>query len=348
MSTSATEQVSPNPVRESRPQRGGHTPQARALARRDLVGAYALPLLTLVIGAFFAIWPRTSDVFLTTANLNVLLGTQSVVAVVALGALVPLIAGQWDLSVGATAGLVAVLVAQSLTSGAGIATAALLGVAVGALIGTANAVITTKARVNAVICTLGVATIIDGVVNQRTHGVAVFADIPLAVVEFGTGTWLGLPRTVFAVVLLALAIYYLLEHTPYGRQLYALGSNPSAARLVGIRVTVVLSVAFVVAGTLSALGGMLQLARAGGADPNVGAGFTLPALAAAFLSAASIRPGKYNVGGTLVAILFLAVLNSGLNLAGTPPYVGRYVNGSALIIGVALAAWLGRKTSGAR
>ena len=76
---------------------------------------------------------------------------------------------------------------------------------------------------------------------------------------------------------------------------------------------------------------------------RVGESFTLPALAAAFLSAASIKPGKYNVGGTLVAIFFLATLNSGLSLAGAPPYVSRYVNGAALIIGVALASLVGRR-----
>ena len=308
----------------------------------ELVAAVALPLLTVAIGAFFTVWPKTSDLFLTSANINVLLGTQTVVAVIALGALIPLIAGQWDLSVGAIAGLVAILAAQGLASGMNVVLALGIGLAAGAFIGLVNAVITTGARVNAVITTLGTSTIIDGVVNQRTSGLAVFANIPLPVVEFGTGTWLGLPRTVFAVAVIAVLVYYLLDHTPYGRYLYAFGSNPSAAGLVGIRVRLILTASFVLAGALAAAGGLLQLARAGGADPSVGAGFTLPALAAAFLSAASVRPGKYNVGGALVAILFLAVLNNGLNLAGTPPFVSSYVNGSALILGVALAAWLGR------
>jgi ribose transport system permease protein len=79
------------------------------------------------------------------------------------------------------------------------------------------------------------------------------------------------------------------------------------------------------------------------ADPKVGDTFTLPALAAAFLSAAAMKPGKYNVAGTLVAIFFLGVLNNGLNLAGSPEYVTNYVNGAALIVGVALAVRLGRR-----
>jgi ribose transport system permease protein len=146
--------------------------------------------------------------------------------------------------------------------------------------------------------------------------------------------------------LVTLVTYYVVAHTPVGRYLYAVGSNRAGARLVGLRTRLLLGFAFAAAGALAGMAGVLQVARAGSADPGVGAGFTLPALAAAFLSAASIKPGRYNVGGTIVAIFFLAVLNSGLNLAGAAPYVANYVNGVALIVGVGLAAYLGRLRAG--
>jgi ribose transport system permease protein len=336
----------PEPVPSTAPRRLTGQ-RLRAWSGRYLE-AYALLLLTIAVAIFFGVWSKTSGTFLTSANIQVLLGTQTVVAVVALGALVPLIAGEWDLSVGAVAGLSAVSVAQLMSHGNSVVVALLGGLGIGLAVGLLNALITTRLRVNAVITTLGVATIIAGIVNQRTHGLAVVSNIPAAVTNFGTGTWFGLPRTVFAVALIAGVIYYLFEYTPFGRYLYALGSNPSAATLVGIRVRFVLASSFVLAGVLSAAGGFLQVARSGGADPNVGTGLTLPALAAAFLSAASIKPGKFNVGGTIVALLFLAVLNSGLNLAGAPPYVNSYVNGAALIVGVALAAWLGRRHGASR
>jgi ribose transport system permease protein len=145
------------------------------------------------------------------------------------------------------------------------------------------------------------------------------------------------------MLILAVAVYYLLSHTPYGRYLYAFGSNREASRLVGIRTKLTLGLTFVIAGALCGLAGVLQVSRAGSADPKLGETFTLPALAAAFLSAAAIRPGRYNVWGTLVAIFFLAVLNNGLNLAGAQPYVANYVNGAALIVGVGLAVRLGRR-----
>src|SRR5205085_12684903 len=134
---------------------------------------------------------------------------------------------------------------------------------------------------------------------------------------------------------------HLLEHTPYGRYLYALGANATAARLVGLRTKVLTSSAFVVAGVLAAVGGILAVARAGGANPHLGDQLLLPAFAAAFLSAASIKPGRYNVLGLLVAVYFLAVINNGLNLMGAQPYVSSFVNGGALIIGVSMANYLG-------
>ena len=122
-----------------------------------------------------------------------------------------------------------------------------------------------------------------------------------------------------------------------------MGSNREAASLVGISILKVLFSSFVIAGLLAGMAGALQVARSGGGNPNVGEGLTLPALAAAFLSAASIKPGRYNVWGTLGAIFFLAILNNGLNLAGAPNYVSNYVNGTALIVGIGLAAILGRR-----
>lgn len=312
----------------------------------EIIEAYALIILLLIAGIFFTLYPATADTFPTLANLRILVGNQAVIAIVALAALIPLVANQWDLSVGAIAGLVAVLTASFMSAGTHIVLAMAVGLAVGAVTGFANALIITRGRVNAVIATLGMSTILAGVITQKTGGMAVVGNIPLSVTDFGSGNWFGVPRTAFALAAVAIAVYYVLEYTPFGRYLYAMGSNPAASRLVGLRTRLVLGASFVIAGVLSAAAGIIQVARAGGADPRVGDAFTLPALAAAFLSAAAIRPGRYNVGGTLTAIFFLAVINNGLNLAGAPSYVSSYINGGALIVGVGLAAYLGRKRSG--
>lgn len=321
--------------------RGGRRSRAKPL--RHYLEAYALLGVLILVAIFFSVWPETADTFPTAANVQVLIGGNAVIAIVAIAALIPLVCFEFDLSVGAVAGLSAVFVASALSDGGGIIGAILIGVAIGLIVGVVNALLVTRLGVNAVITTLGTSIIVAGVINLKTHGIPVTGDIPTSFTDFGTQTTLGIPRIAYALAVVAIAAYYLLDHTPFGRQLYAMGSSRAAAKLVGIRIKLVLGVAFVVAGGLSGAAGVLQVARSGGADPRIGNNLLLPALAAAFLSAAAIRPGRYNVMGTLVAVYFLAVINNGLNLAGAEEYVTNFVNGAALIAGVGLAVRLGRR-----
>lgn len=308
---------------------------------RSYLEAYAFVVLLIGAFIFFSVWSKTSSTFLTSANLQVMLGSNTVIAITALAALVPLICNEWDLSIGGSAAMSSVFVAAFMTNGMNVWLALAIGVAIGVGVGIANALLITRMGVNAVITTLGTSIIITGIINLKTGGVTLAGNIPASVTNFGTLNWLGVPRTVYALALVALLVYYVVDHTPFGRYLYALGSNRAAAHLAGIRVKVIIGSTFVFAGALCGGAGVLEVARSGGANPNLANALLLPALAAAFLSAAAIRPGKYNVGGVLVAVYFLAVLNSGLNLAGAQPYVSNFVNGGALIIGVGLAARLG-------
>ena len=292
---------------------------------------------------FFSFYAPTRETFPSIANMQAILTGQAVIAVVALAALIPLIANEFDLSVGAAAGLSAVYSASALSAGASVPVGILVGVCVGASLGLVNGVLITRAGVNSVITTLGTATIAAGVIEMKTGGLPVVGEIPDSVTLFGSEITLGIPNLTFAMALVALAVFYLLVYTPWGRHLYAIGSNPVAARLVGLNVRRHVFLAFVAAGALAGLAGVMQVSYAGGAAPRIGEALTLPALAAAFLSAASIRPGRFNVGGVLVAIFFLATLNSGLDLAGAPPYVHQYVNGAALIAGVGLGSYFGRE-----
>ncbi len=324
--------------------------RGRGIDRAALLGLlqrYALLLLLVAFAVFFSLYPPTADTFLTSANLRILVANQTVPAIVALAALLPLVCNEFDLSVGAVTGLVAVFVASALSGTLGVQLgvppAILMGVAIGVVAGLANALLVTRAAVNGVITTLGTSTIVAGIVAQKTGGLAVVSDIPASLTSFGSSNVLGVPSVAWALLVIAAGVYVLLEHTPFGRQLYAVGSNLEAAKLVGLRVRLVIGASFTLAGALAGIAGAIYVARAGGADPSVGPSFTLSALAAAFLSAAAIRPGRFNVGGTIVAMFFLAVLNNGLDLAGAANYVSSYVNGVALIAGVALAVALARR-----
>jgi ribose transport system permease protein len=324
-----------------------NTPRRRDTSGRALefLESYALVICIGLFIVFFSVLPATSASFPTVANFQAIAGNQAVIAIVALAALIPLITNQFDLSVGATAGLSSVYAASLMANGTPTIVAILVGLAIGGAIGLVNGLIVTRGGVNAVIVTLGTATVIGGLISLKTNGESIVS-VPDSVINFGTGNTLGVPRPDWVLLAIAALVYYTLAHTPLGRYLYALGSNERAARLVGLPTRQTALASFVLAGLLAGAAGVLEVARAGGADPTVSTNFTLEGLTAAFLSAAAIRPGRFNVAGVIVAVAFLAVLNGGLNLAGAQPYVDDFVNGTALVVGVGLAAYLGRRRRG--
>ncbi|MBB4660767.1 ABC transporter permease [Conexibacter arvalis] len=339
-----------NGTTEADPMEAAGAPAARSGEARSgrsgfghTVEALTLALVTVALCVFFGVWGETSATFPTTANMEALLANQAVLGVATLAILVPLVCNQYDLSVGANLGLSAVLAAKVLSEGAPLPAAIAVALAVGALGGLVNGLVVTRGRVNAVVVTLGTALVMTGAVNGITGGQAIIQGIPSDLISFGSSQTLGVPNLFLVLVVLALLAWRVLEHMPIGRYLYALGSNEEAARLVGLRPQRLVLMSFVTAGLLAGAAGMLMVARTGGASPRVGETYTMPAFAAAFLSAAAIRPGRFNVFGAIVAIIFLAVLKSGLNLAGVQPYVSDIVNGVALVAGVALAAYLGRR-----
>lgn len=305
--------------------------------------AYALLVVLLVIALFFCFWSQTSSTFPTLDNLRILVASQAVIGVISLGLLLPLLCQEFDMSVGNIAALAAILVADFVSSGGNVVAALALTLLIGAAIGGINALIVTRLHVNGVITTLGMSTILAGVILKQTGGLAPTSNIPPVLTNFGTGLVGGIPIIFITLLIVAAVTYFVLSHTSLGRQIYAVGSNIEAAKLVGLRTDGLRAMTFVAGGVLCAIGGLLYVSRAGGASPNVGATFTLPAFAAAFLSAAAVRPGRFNVWGTIIAVYFLAVLNNGLNLAGVDPYVNQLVNGAALIVGVALATVLYRR-----
>lgn len=304
---------------------------------------YTLVVVLIAIILFFSFWPETSSTFPTAANLRILLSSQAVIGAIAMGVLITLLTKEFDLSVGMTAALTGVMVAQFATD-TGSAVASLgLALLIGLVVGGLNALIVTRLHVNGVIATLGMATILTGVILQQTGGLAVSADIPDLMSAFGTGSIAGVPIIFVALLVIAGLVYFVLNHTSFGRKIYAVGSNIEAAKLVGLRTDGLRAAAFVLGGVLCAVGGYLYVSRAGGASPNVGNSFLLPAFAAAFLSAASVKPGRFNVWGLIIAVYFLAVINNGLSLAGLPPFVNDWVNGIALIAGVSLSTFLYRR-----
>ncbi len=309
----------------------------------ELLERYGLLVLFAVVFIFFSVSPKTPQ-FLTTANITNILSSQVVLGIIAIATVLPLVAGHFDLSIGANAGFVTALSAGLMAkSHLPLAAAIGIGLAVGAGIGIVNGFLVAKLELNSIVATLGMSSIIAAGVQWYSKGETISAGVSQNWIDFGAGDWFGIPRVVFMLLAVALLAWYVLEHTPAGRYLFSVGVSDRAASLVGIPVQRLTFFSFVAAGILGAAAGLLLLAIQGGADPAIGPTFTLPAVAAVFLGATAIKPGRYNVWGTIAAVFFLAISVNGLTLLGAEAWVGNLYDGLALVIAVAVAKWANKR-----
>jgi len=311
---------------------------------------YSLPILLVISILIYSFWGGdVSATFNTAASWQNILSSQSVTGVLTLGILLTLVSGNFDLSIGNICGLSSVMTAAAYSHWhLPLVVGILIGIAIGAAVGGMNGFLSTTLHVDPFIITLGTASIILGFIDWYTHGQAIINGIPPSLVNFGREKMLGIPDIFWVLMAVALLIYYLLEHTPYGRSLHAIGSNRAAAKLVGIRVERTITSAFALTGAFAGVAGVLLLANTGSGNPTIGTTFTLAALASAFLGAVSFKVGQLNVAGTLVAIFFLGINITGLTYAGVANWINMVFTGLTLILAVALAAVLNKERKAKR
>jgi ribose transport system permease protein len=301
---------------------------------RELLRRYATVLLLVVLMVVFSL---LNDRFLTTTNLTNVLVTQAVIGCLALAALLPLIIGEFDLSLGYMVGFLAMLGAW-LAGHTDVAIAMIVAVLVAGLVGgLLNGVLTVSFKISSFIATLGVGILLSGGTLGLSDGQVLFTGVPQVLRSIGTDKLGGVTYAVWLVVVLAIVLFYVLEHTPLGRRWYAIGGSERVAFLAGVRTGRLKILAFAVSGLLVGIGALVQLGSTGSASPGFGVDLLLPAYAAAFLGVTTYRPGYYNVPGTLVAILVLAVGFNGLSLIGVPFWVQPLFNGAVLLVAVLAA-----------
>jgi ribose transport system permease protein len=205
-------------------------------------------------------------------------------------------------------------------------------------------VLVAKVKLNSFVATLGVGILVLGLTQWLTQDVTITGALPALFTDLGRNAVLGIPLP-FVYVLAATAVLWVaLEYTPWGRECYATGGNERAALLAGVRTERRTVQVFVFAALLAALSGGLSVMILGASSPTVGLGSLLPAFAGAFLGATSIRPGRFNAIGTLIAVYLVATGITGLQQEGAQPFVQQLFNGAALLIAVTLAR-LSRKTA---
>jgi ribose transport system permease protein len=302
-------------------------------------GLYVWAALILV----FALW--IPDLFLQVSTFKQVVTFQAIAAIVALGLIIPVASGAFDLTVAGTLTVSVCWTAWALANHHGVVVAAGGALILGIMVGLLNSVVVVKLKVDSFIGTLGMSSILIAVAYMITNSsqIVLSTEGYAPFFEFAREEIFGLPRSVYYAAAIAAFFWWVLEYTPGGRYLYAVGGNPVASRLAGVRVGRIVMLSFVASGLTSAFAGIVYLSTIGTATPDSGSGYLLPAFSAVFLGATQIRPGRVNVLGTLVAIFLLATGVTGLQLAGAPSYVTELFNGAALIIAVALAARTARR-----
>ena len=296
--------------------------------------------LALMIVIFSILSP---DAFPTLNNFVNVLNQASLATIIAGGLTLAVVVGELDLSVGYAASLHGVLVTGLIVHDKlPIALAIVIVLALGALIGVVNGLIVTKLRVNSVIATLGVGTIIVGVAFAYSSGVPIVAGVPEGFLQLSLGRWLfGIPNPIIIMAVVVVGLWVLVERTAIGQEIQAVGGNPIAARLAGINVDRIKIFGFVISAVCAALTGALLASRLGSGTTNAADSYLLTAFAAVFLGSATLRDGEFHVLGTFIGTLIIVFGFNGLNIFGAPTFSQYVFQGTILVVAVALSS-LGR------
>ncbi|NOI28738.1 ribose ABC transporter permease [Vibrio coralliilyticus] len=275
--------------------------------------------------------------FFTVDNILNILRQTSVNAIIAVGMTLVILTAGIDLSVGSVLALCGAFAASLIALEVPVLVAVPTALFAGAALGVISGIIIAKGKVQAFIATLVTMTLLRGVTMVYTDGRPIstgFTDTADAFAWFGTGYALGIPVPVWLMVIVFAAAWYLLNHTRFGRYVYALGGNESATRLSGINVDRVKIGVYAICGLLSALAGIIITSRLSSAQPTAGMGYELDAIAAVVLGGTSLMGGKGRIMGTLIGALIIGFLNNALNLLDVSSYYQMIAKAVVILLAV--------------
>jgi ribose transport system permease protein len=295
--------------------------------------------LALIVLVFAIASPRA---FGSVANLVNITQQMALLAIVAIGATLVMVLGEFDLSVSAVVSWGGISAVVLFGAGLGLPVTIALVLVSTILMGAVSGFLVARFAVPSFIATLAFGTVIGGFTFWISNGATLFSGIPPAFRDLGRGMVLGVPVPTLWLIGVALIFWLLLDQTEFGRRLYAIGGNREAARLVGLPVRRDMIVAFALCAGLSGLAGLLLTARLGSAHPTGGGGYLLQAYAAVFLGMTAFREGEPSVLGTLVGAAIIAVISNGLTILGVPSFLQDVMTG-AIILAAVLIRQFGRE-----
>lgn len=294
--------------------------------------------ITVLLVLLFIVFSAALPNFLSYNNLMLLLLNVAMLFVVSLGLTFVLLVGGFDLSIGALLGLSGFVLAFFFNNmGMPIMVAMALTVVAGGLIaGVTNGFLIGRLKLSFMIVTLGTMTLFNGLIKLVSKGQTKEIPSTFLVDSFSFGRIAGIPVPVWGSVVLFVLAWYVLKYTLFGRDIYAVGGNPTAAKLSGINVALITALAYAIAGAAAAFGGIVAASRTGSAGPTVGDAVMLQAAAAVLIGGTSLSGGSGSVLGTAIGVLFFGVLSNGLQMAGLGTEWQQIISGT-IIAGAALA-----------
>lgn len=303
----------------------------RGLSFNNIGAVYVWAIIIVVFG----VWePKT---FLAEATFNQVVNTSAITALIALALIVPLSAGEFDLSVAYVASLSGVTAAHFLAHGFSVFFAVVLGLIAALIVGVMNAIVVVGMRVDSFIGTLATGSLVLASIQMITNGVPIVDPrLSGSFAKLGQAALHGVTIPVLYATVVAILLWILLDHTVTGRRLYATGFNANSARLAGVRTARLRFGSLICSALIAGIAGIALAATIGSGDPTAGPSYLLPAFAAAFLGATQLRAGRFNAGGTIIAILMLETGSIGLGLAAAPTWAPDLFVGVVLIAALAI------------
>ena len=309
-----------------------------------LLPIYGLPILALLLAVFFSI--LLPDSFPTELNARSILSDKGIIALLSLGAMLPMMAGRIDLTIGFGIVLWHILaISLQVWFHVPWPLAMLLVLLCSGVAGLINGLLVEVAQIDSFIATLGTGTIFYALALWLSGGRQVMGHLDAGFIDINALSPLGIPMPAVYVILLGLGLWVMTERLPLGRHLYAIGANEKAAALNGIPVRTYVIGVFVGSGLVAGFTGCVLASKLQIGQANVGLDYLLPALVGAFLGTTTIKPGRVNVLGTIVGVMILAIGISGIQQLGGEFFVEPMFNGTTLIIAIAMAGFAQRRRS---
>lgn len=294
----------------------------------------------IIIGIFISLF---SPYFLTMNNIMGVTRSVSITAIMAIGMTMVIITGGIDLSVGSVMGLSALMTALSFQHGYPTVVAIAVGLIIGIVSGLINGLLITKVNLPPFIATLGTLSIGRGLIYIITEGFPITPDVPAGYSFIGQGYLGFLPLPVMAMLILMVVFSVIMSRTRFGRHVYAIGGNETAARLSGVKTDLTKILVYVLSGTISAVAGIILFARLSSAEPASGFGAELEVIAASAIGGASLSGGYGSIVGAIIGAALIGVISNGIVLLNINTYAQQAITGLVILIAVSIDMWRSKR-----